>query len=128
MKTEIFLPPIKRLSAGFTTAQRHQAYHALAIGIGWGDSLTPFGDNILVTKLAEQNDVKITVKDFFKIGFVSGVFQLYLATVFLVFDESALLAALMLVALAAAVAVQLAIARSRAARKAVASYRFRARP
>ncbi len=86
--TQIFLPPIKTISGGFSTIQAQQSYAALALGIGWGDSLTPFGDNILVSKLAEQNDVRIKIRDFFKIGFVSGIFQLYLATIFLIFDES----------------------------------------
>ncbi len=94
--TQIFLPTIRTISGDFSLLQARQSYFALTLGIGWGDSLTPFGDNILVTKLAEQNDVQIKTGDFFKIGFVSGFFQLYLATIFLIFDESLPLALLLI--------------------------------
>ena len=94
--TQIFLPPIKTISGDFSLVQTRQAYFALTLGIGWGDSLTPFGDNILVSKLAEENDVQIKTGEFFKIGFVAGFFQLYLATIFLIFDESLLLALLLI--------------------------------
>ncbi len=109
--TQIFLPVIRDLTADLSLVQAHQSYFALTIGIGWGDSLTPFGDNILVMKVAAQNDVQVPVKDFFKIGFVSGIFQLYLAMIFFTIAESPISAILMTVILLCVIVILVLILR-----------------
>jgi Na+/H+ antiporter NhaD/arsenite permease-like protein len=59
-------------------------FYALAIGVNWGDNLTPLGDNVLVMNIAAQNKRHINPKQFFKLGFVTTLFQLYVVTILLV--------------------------------------------
>jgi Na+/H+ antiporter NhaD/arsenite permease-like protein len=77
--TQIYMPTIKAVSGGSTAA-----FFSLTLGIGWGDSLTPFGDNVIVIKTAEAHQVHISMKDFFAVSLASGIFQLFLATIYFV--------------------------------------------
>lgn len=94
--TQILLPTLRSLTQPFTQSQARQSYYALTLGVGWGDSLTPFGDNIIVQKLADQHKVKIPLGEFFKVGFFSGMFQLALATVFFALMESIMVALILI--------------------------------
>jgi Na+/H+ antiporter NhaD/arsenite permease-like protein len=83
--TRAILPTIPILTQGMSPEHVKLTYYSLSIGANWGDNLTPLGDNVLVMKLAEQHKRPITVKDFFKIGFITTNYQLFLATIFFSF-------------------------------------------
>ncbi|TFF87736.1 MAG: hypothetical protein EU548_09850 [Promethearchaeota archaeon] len=79
--TKVLIPVIDSIPGTGSSIFQNQKFYSLAIGANWGDNLTPLGDNILVVNLAEQNKRPISFKQFFKIGFISTIFQLTLATI-----------------------------------------------
>ncbi|MFX1273556.1 MAG: SLC13 family permease [Promethearchaeota archaeon] len=82
--TKVLIPIIDTIPYGGSLLYRNQAFYSLAIGANWGDNLTPLGDNILVVNLAEQNKRPISFRQFFKIGFVTTVFQLAITTIIII--------------------------------------------
>lgn len=72
-------------------------YYSLAIGANWGDNLTPLGDNILVMNIAEQNKRPITFKQFFKLGFTTTVYQLFLVTIIFISMQELILGLLIVI-------------------------------
>jgi len=79
--TKVLIPVIDSIPGTGSSIFQNQKFYSLAIGANWGDNLTPLGDNILVVNLAEQNKRPISFKQFFKIGFISTIFQLTVATI-----------------------------------------------
>ena len=82
--TKVLIPIIGSMTTNETSNNRNLMFYSLAIGANWGDNLTPLGDNILVANIAEQNKRPISIKQFFKLGFVTTVFQLAIATLIFV--------------------------------------------
>ena len=82
--TKVLIPIIGSMTTNETSNNRNLMFYSLAIGANWGDNLTPLGDNILVVNIAEQNKRPISIKQFFKLGFVTTVFQLAIATLIFV--------------------------------------------
>jgi Na+/H+ antiporter NhaD/arsenite permease-like protein len=80
--TKLLIPVINTISNNYPSAMRHQFFFCLAIGANWGDNLTPLGDNILVVQIAEQNKRPISFKQFFKIGFITTLYQITLASIY----------------------------------------------
>ena len=83
--TKVLIPVIGTISDKFgifPASVREQFYYSLAIGANWGDNLTPMGDNILVVQLAETNKRPISFRQFFKIGFVTTLYQIILVTIY----------------------------------------------
>jgi len=74
--TKVLIPVIGNIPNGGGLIPASQSFYSLAIGANWGDNLTPLGDNILVVNLAEQNKRPISFKQFFKIGFITTIYQL----------------------------------------------------
>jgi len=88
--TKVLIPVIGTISSDFPPNIGDQFYYSLAIGANWGDNLTPLGDNILVVQLAEANKRPISFKQFFKIGFITTVYQLIIISIYytLIFNFS----------------------------------------
>ncbi|TFG17793.1 MAG: hypothetical protein EU531_02135 [Promethearchaeota archaeon] len=88
--TKVLIPVIGTISSDFPPNIGDQFYYSLAIGANWGDNLTPLGDNILVVQLAEANKRPISFKQFFKIGFITTVYQLIIISIYytLIFNPS----------------------------------------
>lgn len=88
--TKVLVPVIGTIAGNpaFPTNLRDQFYYSLAIGANWGDNLTPLGDNVLVVQLADANKRPISFKLFFKIGFMTTLYQIILVTIYytLIFD------------------------------------------
>ncbi len=101
--TQIYMPTIKD-ALKLIPGGNNQAYFSLTLGIGWGDSLTPFGDNVIVIKTAEEHNVHIPMKDFFAVSFASGVFQLFLATIYFVIGSDVVAGTVLIAVLAAGIA------------------------
>jgi Na+/H+ antiporter NhaD/arsenite permease-like protein len=78
--TKVLIPVIDNIPGISSFTQKSQLFFSLAIGANWGDNLTPLGDNILVLNLAEQNKRPISFRAFFKLGFVSTVYQLFIVS------------------------------------------------
>jgi len=74
--TKVLIPIIGNIPSESLSIFRNQAFYSLSIGANWGDNLTPLGDNILVVNLAEKNKRPISFKQFFKIGFVTTIYQM----------------------------------------------------
>jgi len=74
--TKVLIPIIGAISKNNPSLYRNYYYYSLAIGSNWGDNLTPLGDNILVLNLAEQHKRPISFNLFFKLGFITTIFQL----------------------------------------------------
>ncbi|TFG03179.1 MAG: hypothetical protein EU540_00100 [Promethearchaeota archaeon] len=79
--TKVLIPVVGSMSSNETLENKNLMFYSLAIGANWGDNLTPLGDNILVFNIAEQNKRPISFKQFFKLGFITTIFQLSLITV-----------------------------------------------
>ncbi len=77
--TKVLIPVVNIMS----TDVRY--FYALSMGANWGDNLTPLGDNILVLNIAEQHNRPIKMKTFWKLGFTTTLFQLYLGTAYFTF-------------------------------------------
>ena len=80
--TQILLPVISTMTLGFPARIGNQLYYSLAIGANWGDNLTPLGDNIFVIQIAEKNKRPISFMKFFKLGFVTTIYQLCIVTLY----------------------------------------------
>ncbi len=83
--TKVLIPVVGTLSENVILPNEKQLYYSLAIGANWGDNLTPLGDNILVLNLAEKNKRPINFIQFFKLGFITTVYQLSIITIFYMF-------------------------------------------
>ncbi len=79
--TQVLIPIVGIITTGLTTNRNHYFY-SLSIGANWGDNLTPLGDNILVVQLAKKNKRPISIKSFWKLGFMSTLLQLFCATIY----------------------------------------------
>lgn len=79
--TNILIPIVDGF-AGNSTSLSNNYYYSLSIGANWGDNLTPLGDNILVLNIAKENNRPISIKTFWKLGFLTTMYQLVLATLF----------------------------------------------
>ena len=88
--TKVLIPVIGTIAGNFPSNIGNQFYYSLAIGANWGDNLTPMGDNILVVQLAESNKRPISFKQFFKIGFITTLYQLTIISIYytLIFSTS----------------------------------------
>ena len=80
--TKVLIPVISTIGGTYSSDVGNQFYYSLAIGANWGDNLTPLGDNILVVQLAEANKRPISFKQFFKIGFITTLYQLAIVSVY----------------------------------------------
>jgi len=81
--TKVLIPIIDNISAG--SVNRSVYFYSLSIGANWGDNLTPLGDNILVLNLAKQHHRPISMTRFWKLGLITTVYQLYIATIYFSF-------------------------------------------
>ena len=82
--TKVLIPVIDNIPSQNTGSSKNLAFYSLAIGANWGDNLTPLGDNILVVNVAEQNKRPISFKSFFKLGFITTIYQLALVSLIFV--------------------------------------------
>lgn len=80
--TKVLLPVIGTITGSYPASVGDQFYYSLTIGANWGDNLTPLGDNILVVQLAEANKRPISFKQFFKIGFLTTLYQLTIISIY----------------------------------------------
>ncbi|NHJ25945.1 MAG: hypothetical protein EAX89_15315 [Candidatus Lokiarchaeota archaeon] len=80
--TKVLIPVIGTIAGNFSADIKNQFYYSLAIGANWGDNLTPLGDNVLVVQLADANKRPISFKLFFKIGFVTTLYQIVLVSIY----------------------------------------------
>ena len=80
--TKVLVPVIGTIAGNFPANLGDQFYYSLAIGANWGDNLTPLGDNVLVVQLADANKRPISFKLFFKIGFITTLYQITLVTIY----------------------------------------------
>jgi Na+/H+ antiporter NhaD/arsenite permease-like protein len=78
--TKVLIPVVGSMSVGNHSANDNMLFYSLAIGSNWGDNLTPLGDNILVMNIAEQNKRPLKFKQFFKLGFVTTIYQLIIVS------------------------------------------------
>jgi hypothetical protein len=70
------------MASGFPISSKNQLYYSLAIGCNWGDNLTPLGDNIIVIQTAEKNKRPISFNQFFRLGFITTIYQICLVTIY----------------------------------------------
>jgi Na+/H+ antiporter NhaD/arsenite permease-like protein len=82
--TKVLIPVIGTMSENGNPENKNLFFYSLAIGANWGDNLTPLGDNILVMNIAEHNKRPITFKQFFKLGFITTIYQLAIVSVILI--------------------------------------------
>jgi len=80
--TKVLIPVVGDISESVSSSLRKRLFYSMAFGTNWGDNLTPLGDNILVVNIAQQNKRPISIKQFFKLGFVVTNYQLALITVY----------------------------------------------
>ncbi|MEJ2294570.1 MAG: SLC13 family permease [Candidatus Lokiarchaeota archaeon] len=80
--TKVLIPVIGTITGSYPASVGDQFYYSLALGANWGDNLTPLGDNILVVQLAEANKRPISFKQFFKIGFLTTLYQLAIVSIY----------------------------------------------
>jgi Na+/H+ antiporter NhaD/arsenite permease-like protein len=80
--TRVLIPVIGTIAHTYPASITKQFFYSLTFGANWGDNLTPFGDNILVVQIAEQNKRPISFKQFFKIGFITTLYQISLVTLY----------------------------------------------
>jgi Na+/H+ antiporter NhaD/arsenite permease-like protein len=79
--TQVLIPVVNTMMISYSLPIKNAAFYTLAIGANWGDNLTPLGDNILVMNIAEQNKRPINVKKFFKLGFITTIYQLLIVSI-----------------------------------------------
>lgn len=79
--TQVLIPVIDTMMEIYPVSIRNLSFYTLAIGANWGDNLTPLGDNILVMNIAEQNKRPLSIKKFFKLGFLTTIYQLLIVTI-----------------------------------------------
>ncbi|MFX1446407.1 MAG: SLC13 family permease, partial [Promethearchaeota archaeon] len=82
--TKVLIPVIGTMSKNGNYENKNLYFYSLAIGANWGDNLTPLGDNILVMNIAEQNKRPVGFKQFFKLGFITTVYQLAIVSIILI--------------------------------------------
>ncbi|TFG07824.1 MAG: hypothetical protein EU539_04005 [Promethearchaeota archaeon] len=82
--TKVLIPVVGSMSQGNSANTDKTLFYSLAIGANWGDNLTPMGDNILVMNIAEQNKRPISFKQFFKLGFITTLYQLLIVSIILI--------------------------------------------
>ena len=80
--TKVLIPVIGEIPGITSETIKKQLFYSLSLGANWGDNLTPLGDNILVMNIAEQNKRPISFKQFFKLGFVTTIYQLMIITIY----------------------------------------------
>nr|MDO8116789.1 SLC13 family permease [Candidatus Sigynarchaeota archaeon] len=81
--TKVMVPIVSIMSNGLPAGQQLSAFYTLAFGAGWGDNLSPLGDNIVVMNVSAQYKRPVTFKQLFKLGFLTTNFQLALLTIYL---------------------------------------------
>ena len=81
--TKAFIPIVKGISSN-NPSLTNRYFYSLAIGANWGDNLTPLGDNILVLNIARENNRPISILTFWKLGFLTTIYQLFLATLYFI--------------------------------------------
>lgn len=79
--TKVLIPIVDTIASS-SAAPNNLYYYSLSIGANWGDNLTPLGDNILVLNLASQHKRPISMKTFWKLGFVTTLYQLCIASLY----------------------------------------------
>ena len=84
---------------------RNRYFYSLSIGANWGDNLTPLGDNILVLNIAKENNRPINIMTFWKLGFITTIYQLFLATIFFTLIYDFILGILIIVLIGAIVGI-----------------------
>ena len=72
----ILIPTVGFISSDYSYDEKVLIYSGMVYGINWGDNLSPFGDTLFIGTLAEENKVPFKLKEFFKVGFVTSLFQL----------------------------------------------------
>jgi Na+/H+ antiporter NhaD/arsenite permease-like protein len=77
----LLIPVIGNLTVGMNRTQILTAYSGLIYGIVWGDNLTPYGDTLIALQVAKENNAPFKMGEFFKIGFITAIFQLLLITI-----------------------------------------------
>ncbi len=80
--TKVFIPIVKGMAGNTSSLTNRRYFYSLSLGANWGDNLTPLGDNILVLNIAKENNRPISIKTFWKLGFVTTIYQLLLATLY----------------------------------------------
>ncbi len=80
--TKVLIPVTGVMTQNFSPGEIKTGYYSLAFGANLGDNLTPMGDNILVVNIAERNERPISIKDFFKLGFITTIIQLICLTIY----------------------------------------------
>jgi len=80
--TKVLIPVVGTITEIYPSSIGDQFYYTLTIGANWGDNLTPLGDNILVVQLAEANKRPISFKQFFKIGFITTLYQITIVSIY----------------------------------------------
>lgn len=80
--TKILIPVADKMTESALLKDRNQVFYSMAFGANWGDNLTPLGDNILVMNIAAQNKRPISIKSFFKLGFVTTNYQLMILSIY----------------------------------------------
>lgn len=88
--TKVLIPVVHDfIPSTITGESAKRYYYGLSIGANWGDNLTPLGDNILVVNISAKNKRPIKIMDFWRLGFVTTIYQLVLATIYftLLFDQ-----------------------------------------
>ncbi len=83
--TKVLIPIVDEMAINSSSLlNKNRYFYSLSIGANWGDNLTPLGDNILVLNIAKENNRPISIRTFWKIGFITTVYQLLLATLFFI--------------------------------------------
>jgi hypothetical protein len=83
--TKVLIPIVDDMAVNTSSLlNRNRYFYSLSIGANWGDNLTPLGDNILVLNIAKDNNRPISIKTFWKLGFITTLYQLFLATLFFI--------------------------------------------
>lgn len=97
--TRVLIPVVDSMTEGNSESFKKLAFYSLAIGANWGDNLTPLGDNILVLNISEQNKRPISFKLFFKLGFITTIYQLSIITIIYILIFELLLGAIIILIL-----------------------------
>jgi Na+/H+ antiporter NhaD/arsenite permease-like protein len=80
--TQVLIPVVGGLQNVGSESIKSQLFFSLAIGANWGDNLTPLGDNILVMNICEQNKRPLSFSQFFRLGFITTIYQLCIITLY----------------------------------------------
>jgi len=77
----ILIPTVGIMTNQYSYNEKVLIYSGMIYGVNWGDNLSPFGDTLFVAAVAEENKVKFKMFEFFKIGFITTIFQLCVVTI-----------------------------------------------